>query len=80
MAAGLPVVAYDVGEMAATLGEGGQLVRPGEPVAFAAAVIELLDSAALRRALGAAGHGRVRRLFDWDVLAEVALAAYGARQ
>ncbi len=76
MQAGLPVVAYDVGEMAATLGDGGVLVQPGEAGAFAEAVAALLDDDERRRALGLAGRERVRTLFNWDTLAALALDAY----
>lgn len=76
MAAGLPVVAYDVGEMAVTLGDGGVLVPPGEPAAFARALVDLLADTPRRHALGIAGRQRVQALFNWDALADVALRAY----
>jgi glycosyltransferase involved in cell wall biosynthesis len=73
---GVPVVAYDVGEMAVTLGDGGVLVEPEDASAFAAAVVGLLDDSERRRVMGMIGRERVRMLFGWDALAEVALTAY----
>ncbi len=76
MTAGLPVVAPAVGELAATLGDAGVLVPAGDRAAFADAVVALLADPARAEALGRAARERVRRCFDWDALAEVALAAY----
>ena len=50
MAAGLPLVAYRVGELPSTLDESGVLVSPGEQAAFAQAVVAL--SGGTGRALG----------------------------
>ncbi len=77
MAAGLPVVATAVGELLATLGEAGVLVPPGDTAAFAAAVAALLADPEQAAVLGRAARERVRNRFDWDVLAEAALGAYG---
>lgn len=79
MAACLPVVAYDVGEMAFTLGDGGIVVQPGDAAGFAAAVVSLLDDRERRSALGAASAERVRMQFSWGAQAEVALTAYVAQ-
>ncbi len=76
MAAGLPVVAYDVGEMGATLGDAGVLVAPGDAAAFGEHVAELLGDRERRERLGARAWARVRESFSWDALADVALAAY----
>ncbi|MGE5603600.1 MAG: glycosyltransferase family 4 protein [Nitrososphaerales archaeon] len=76
MNAGLPVVAYDVGEMAVTLGAAGVLLQPGDSARFAEAVVGLVENPERRRVLGMHGQERVRTLFNWDVLAEVALSAY----
>jgi glycosyltransferase involved in cell wall biosynthesis len=79
MQAGVAVVAYDVGEMAATLGDGGVLVPPGDSVSFAAAVVELLDDVERRQVTAMAGQQRVRERFSWDALVRIALAVYGKR-
>ena len=76
MAAGLPIVAYAVGELPVTLGEAGILVPPGDVTAFAKAVAELLTDRERGRQLGAAAQLRARERFAWPHLADVALAAY----
>jgi glycosyltransferase involved in cell wall biosynthesis len=76
MDAGLPVVGYDVGEMAATLGDAGVLVQPEDSAGFAQAVAMLVDDPERRRVLGIRGQERVRAQFNWDALAEVVLDAY----
>ena len=76
MAAGLPVVAYAVGELPATLGDAGVLVAPGDQAAFAREVAALLADAERRARLGAAARARVAERFTWERLAHVALAAY----
>jgi glycosyltransferase involved in cell wall biosynthesis len=80
MAAGLPIVAYAVGELSVTLGETGVLVPPGDATAFAQAVTELLTDRKRGRQLGAAAQLRVRERFAWSHLADVALAAYATAQ
>jgi glycosyltransferase involved in cell wall biosynthesis len=77
MAAGLPIVACGVGEMRATVGEGGVVVPPDDWTAFAAAVVTLLTDPGRAWALGQRAAARCATLFDWDQLARVALAAYG---
>lgn len=66
MAAGLPVIATDVGGVAESVvdGETGLLVPPGDPGALAAALERILTDRALRLRLGEAGCERVRRHFD----------------
>ncbi len=77
MAAGLPIVAYAVGELPATVGEAGVLVPPGDVQAFAGAVAALLADSDRAERFGAAAQARVRVEFTWSRLADVALAAYG---
>jgi glycosyltransferase involved in cell wall biosynthesis len=78
MAAGLPVVAYAVGELPATLGDTGVLVSPGDATAFAAATAALLADPERSHQLGAAARARVLAEYTWDQLAETVLAAYEA--
>jgi glycosyltransferase involved in cell wall biosynthesis len=47
-------------------GETGVLVDPYDPAAVAAAVIALLDDAALRRRLGEGGRRAVETYYNWD--------------
>ena len=66
MAAGLPVVATDVGGISEAVvhGETGLLVPASDPVALAGALGRLVRDAPLRRRLGASGLERARRDFD----------------
>jgi sugar transferase (PEP-CTERM/EpsH1 system associated) len=66
MAAGLPIVATDVGgnrEVVAP-GETGLVVPPGSPTAVAEALLSLIDDPPRAAAMGRAGRQRVERLFD----------------
>ena len=66
MAAGLPVVATDVGGVAESVvdGETGLLVPSGDSGALASALDRLLSDSGLRRRLGTAGRERAHRHFD----------------
>ena len=78
MAAGLPVVATDVGgvrELVAD-GETGLLVPAEDPARLAEALRSLLADPALRRRLGAAGHARARERFDLRALRDAHLELY----
>jgi glycosyltransferase involved in cell wall biosynthesis len=67
MFAGCPIVATDVGEVAAALehGEAGLLVDPGSPPALAAAIELLLTHPARARELGA--RARHRAFAEYDI-------------
>jgi len=66
MAAGLPVVASDVGGVGEVVvdGETGLLVPPGDETALEQALRQLIASPDLRRRLGDAGRTRAEREFD----------------
>jgi glycosyltransferase involved in cell wall biosynthesis len=66
MAAGLPVVATDVGGVSEAVlhRETGLLVPPNDPGALAAALDRLVRDPQLRLRLGTAGRERVRQHFD----------------
>lgn len=72
MAAGLPVVATDVGgnREAVIDGETGILVPPRSPNALADAIVDLANDAEARKRLGAAGRRRVSREFSLDTCVE----------
>jgi glycosyltransferase involved in cell wall biosynthesis len=72
MAAGLPVVATDVGGSgeAITCGETGLLVPARQPAAMAAALARLIGDPALRARLGAAARARVDAEFSLDACVE----------
>ncbi|HEX2292929.1 MAG TPA: glycosyltransferase, partial [Gaiellaceae bacterium] len=78
MAAGLPVVASRVGGIPELVvdGETGLLVDPGRPDRLAAALARLLEDAALRRRLGAAGRARVEERFDVDAFRRAHVELY----
>jgi glycosyltransferase involved in cell wall biosynthesis len=69
MAAGLPVVATEVGGAAEAIehGETGFLIRQRDPAAFAAPIVELLQDEERRTAMGWRALDRCRRLFSMDV-------------
>jgi glycosyltransferase involved in cell wall biosynthesis len=59
LAAGLPIVATDVGGIGAAMGGAAMLVPPGDPSAAATALEEIATDEGLRRRLTAAGLARV---------------------
>ena len=71
MAAGLPVVATDVGDVARAVADGvtGFVVPPQDPEKLADALQPLLTDPALRRRMGAAGRARVTEKFSVAVTA-----------
>ena len=64
MAAGLPVVATEVGDVPQIVNaESGATVPPGNPAALAHGIASLLDDPIRARSLGACGRQRVEREF-----------------
>ena len=78
MAAGLPVVASNVGGVGELVvdGETGLLVPPADPGRLAEALRRVLRDAALRRRLGAAGRARAAERFDLRALQRAHLELY----
>ncbi len=78
MAAGRPVVAERVGQVAEYIvaGESGVLVSSGDVDALAAVVVALLRDPDRRQRMGEAARRRIWEHFAWDVLAPVAEQAY----
>ncbi len=78
MVAARPIVADAVGQLPDYLEHNvsGLLVPPGDPNAFARAVIELLRDRARRERLGASARERAWREFDWARLVKRAEATY----
>lgn len=66
MAAGLPVIASNVGGITEVVVDGvtGRLVPPGTAAALERALIDLLGDAQLRFVMGAAGQRRAREMFS----------------
>lgn len=71
MASGKPVVSTNKGGPSETVADGvtGYLVPPGDAAGLALQVIALLENAALRRRMGAAGRTRVEDLFSVKAMA-----------
>jgi glycosyltransferase involved in cell wall biosynthesis len=78
LAAGLPVVATDVGGNREIVrdGETGRLVPPGDARALAAAVLDLLRDPEAARRLGEAGAALVRERFTVDHMVEGTIRVY----
>ncbi|HUS17423.1 MAG TPA: glycosyltransferase family 4 protein [Chloroflexia bacterium] len=76
MAAGVPVVASCIGQIADVLrdGETGLLCPPDDPAALAVALDRLREDPALGRRLGAAARAAVMRDHTWDAVADRILA------
>ncbi|NBB23949.1 glycosyltransferase [Porphyrobacter sp. SLTP] len=80
MAAGLPVAAPDVGDIAAILAEPNRafITRPQDTPALAAALEHLAGDAALRASLGAANQARARAEFDLATMLSRYTAVYAS--
>lgn len=76
MAHGLPVVAFDLKETRASAGPAAQYVPNDDTAAFAAAVADLLDRPARRRAMGQSGRQRVVENWAWHRQAPRYVAVY----
>lgn len=80
LAAGVPVVEPDHGAFPELLAQtgGGILAPPEEPIAFANALMKLLDDGEFRSSLSRAGQAVVHRSFTAQRMAENTLAALQA--
>jgi glycosyltransferase involved in cell wall biosynthesis len=78
LAAGVPVVADAVGQVAESIrhGETGLLIPTGDDEAFIEAVVSLLRDALLRQSFGACAARDAREHFAWENLSPIAEAAY----
>ena len=72
LAAGVPVVASDIGQVAEVLGGGrwGRLVPPGDPAALAVAVRSVLADPVGSRALAGVARSMALREHSWQARAE----------
>jgi len=78
MAAGLAIVAEDVGQSSEYIehGRSGLLVEAGDTEALARCVVRLLRDESLRGALGNEARRRVCEEFAWERLVERIESAY----
>jgi glycosyltransferase involved in cell wall biosynthesis len=79
MATGLPVVATDVGDVAAMLGTGSRafLVREGDAAALASVLARLAEDAGQRKKLGDANRKRALQCFDETIMFDLYARLYG---
>jgi glycosyltransferase involved in cell wall biosynthesis len=79
MAAGLPVVATAVGDVAAMVADDNRplIVDPGDEAAFAAALDSLADQPNLRRAIGAANREKAAAEYDEKKMIAAYAKLYG---
>jgi glycosyltransferase involved in cell wall biosynthesis len=76
MAAGKPIVAYDLHETRCTAGKAAQYARPNDVHDFAKKIVELMDDPALRRSMGEIGLNRVQQQLAWHYSVPDLLRAY----
>jgi glycosyltransferase involved in cell wall biosynthesis len=76
MAFGKPVVLFDLTEGRRAAADAALYARPDDPDDFADKIVELLDSARLRRELGERGRRRIEEFLNWDRDKIQLLAAY----
>ncbi len=78
MAAGLPVIASDVGGLREQVEDGvtGLLVPAGDVAALATALERLVGDPQLRREMGDAGRARAEALFDLPAFRQAHLDLY----
>lgn len=81
MAAGRPVVATDIGDLAELVGDGGRVVKPGCAASLAEALVDLLDDASDAARRGALGQTRIAQHCDIaQVGADLRRLHHGSRQ
>jgi glycosyltransferase involved in cell wall biosynthesis len=77
MAAGKPIVAFDLPETRFSAGPAALYVCPNNEPAFALRLVELMDDPGLRGAMGEAGRRRIETQFSWQRSIPDLLAVYG---
>jgi glycosyltransferase involved in cell wall biosynthesis len=75
MAVGTPVICSDIPALAEVAGDAALLVPPGDYLALADAIRDLLGDDAAQHKLGEAGRARAVA-FDWDDVARRAWRLY----
>jgi glycosyltransferase involved in cell wall biosynthesis len=76
MAFGVPIVAFDLGEMRAAADGAAVCVSPGDVPAFARAISQLLDDPARRAGMGRLARRQVEEVHAWDRQEEAFLRVY----
>lgn len=76
MAAGKPIVCFDLKETRVSAQNAALYVEPNDEVAFAGAVAQLMDSPALRAEMANFGRQRVENNLQWAVVSKPLVEAY----
>ena len=76
MAHGKPIVTFDLKETRFSAQDAALFVPPNDELAFAQAIMLLMNDSELRRTLGARGRERVENDLQWSVTGRNLLAAY----
>jgi len=76
MAMGKPIVSFDLKEARYSAGNAAVYVGHNDSLAFGDAILDLLDDAGRRRAMGESGLRRIREEIGWERSTEHLLAAY----
>lgn len=76
MACGKPIVTFDLKETRFSAQEAAVYVPPNDELAFARAVVQLMDDPSMRQRMGSFGRQRVERELQWSVTGQNLLAAY----
>ncbi len=76
MALGKPIVSFDLKETRISAGEAALYVTPNDEIAFARAIVRLMDDPSKRSQMGAYGRTRVHDELNWDVTSQNLLRAY----
>jgi glycosyltransferase involved in cell wall biosynthesis len=78
MAFGLPVVAFDLKETRVSAGDAAIYVESGDVAAYARAIVELLDDADKREAMGRKGRLRIEDELGWPHQRDAYVGVYDA--
>jgi glycosyltransferase involved in cell wall biosynthesis len=76
MAHGKPIVSFDLKETRFSAQDAALFVPPNDELAFARAIVLLMDDSELRRKLGSRGRERVEKDLQWSVTGQNLLVAY----
>ncbi len=76
MACGVPVISTTGGALPEVVGDAGVLVPPGDALALARAMANLLDHPEYAAELGRRGYERVLQHFTWECAAQKTVASY----
>ncbi|WP_459914377.1 glycosyltransferase family 4 protein [Desulfocicer niacini] len=76
MACRVPVICTTGGALAEVAGDAAELVPPGDALALARAILDLMDDKNKREKLAEAGYNRIMKDFTWEVTARKTVETY----